>query len=743
MLEQNSSQYVAHVSEDGVRYESVLTHLKEVACLAEDFAKPFGASGWAYAVGLAHDIGKYSQEFQNRILKNGPRVDHSTAGALLLNDELRLTLLAYCAAGHHGGLPDAGSQVGDGGTLFGRLKKARAGNIPDCSAYKDEVELTLPDPPALLFDPSLADKREEQPYALQFLTRMVFSCLVDADFLCTERFVSGSSRETLAYDDLQMLSDRLETLLEGFRPPVTRLDTLRCEVSDDCLRAAHGSKGLYSLTAPTGSGKTYALLRFALQHACLQGMSRVICAEPYTSIIEQNAQVYRDVLGDENVLEHHSGFDFDSSELADGGLGERLRLAAENWDVPVIVTTNVQLFESLYSNKTSRCRKLHNIANSVIVLDEAQMIPTKFLIPCVKALAELVKHYGCTVLLSSATQPALEGFFEGEGLGCTEIVADAGSLFAELERVTYRSLGPVSDDDLAGLLSTHRQALCIVNSRKQARALFDAVRARACDSTTVFHLTTLMYPDHRARALATIRERVAGGDPCIVVATSLVEAGVDLDFPVVYRSVAGIDSMVQAAGRCNREGKRPREESFVYLFVNADDYAFPRETKQRAAVSSVALPGIDAKGGDVSKVDSLATIERFFTMLYEVKGNKNLDGRGIVERLSDCGEGFRFDFAQIARDFQLIEDGSLPVVIPAEDIAEEVHLLGFGVVTRTAMRKVSRHAVSLYMHDIESLRDEGAISELTEGLYILDDASRYNEMTGLDLGAKSGEAFFW
>ncbi|MDO4849840.1 MAG: CRISPR-associated helicase Cas3' [Coriobacteriia bacterium] len=742
-MAQETLPFYAHISDDGQRREFVLDHLTEVAQMAALFATSFGASGWARTAGLAHDIGKYSYEFQNRILHDGPKVDHSAAGALLLDEVLCLRPLAYCVAGHHGGLPDAGSPVDDGVTFLGRLRKARSGAIPDYGAYKNELKFVAPEPPSLFTDLSLGGNRREQSYALQFLTRMVFSCLVDADFLCTERFMSDGAREALAYDSLQTLRDRLEAFLKGFRPPTTRLDVLRCEVSDGCLRSAQGARGLYSLTAPTGSGKTYALLRFALQHACLQGMSRVICAEPYTSIIEQNAQVYRDVLGDENVLEHHSGFDFDSSELTDGGLGERLRLAAENWDAPIIVTTNVQLFESLYSNKTSRCRKLHNIANSVIVLDEAQMIPTKYLIPCVKALAELVKHYGCTVLLSSATQPALEGFFEGEGLDCTEIVADAGSLFAELERVTYRSLGPVSDDDLAGLLSEHHQALCIVNSRKQARALFDAVRDRVRDPTTVFHLTTLMYPEHRVSTLATIRRRVAGGDPCIVVATSLVEAGVDLDFPVVYRSVAGIDSMVQAAGRCNREGKRPREESFVYLFSNADNYALPRETKQRAAVSGVALPGIDVKGGDVSKADSLTTIERFFIMLYEVKGNKNLDGRGIVERLSDCGEGLRFDFAQIAHDFQLIEDGSLPIVIPTEDIGEEIHLLELGIVTRTAIRKVSRHAVNLYMHDIEALRDEGAISELVEGLYILDDVSRYSEATGLDLGAKSGEAFFW
>ena len=737
------SEFVAHVSEDGKRHESVHDHLVEVAEMAAVFAEPFGASGWAYSAGLVHDIGKYSQRFQDRILREGPKVDHSTAGAFIMDVELHLRPLAYCVAGHHGGLPDAGSRLDDGATLFGRLEKARKGDIPDFGAHKDELSLEVPMLPTVLNDKALAGKPAEQSYVLQFLTRMEFSCLVDADFLCTERFMQGEARESLRYDNLETLRDRLERRLDSFGPAKARLGELRCAVSDDCLKAAQGPKGLYSLTAPTGSGKTLALLRFALQHACLHGMSRVVCAEPYTSIIEQNAQVYRDALGGENVLEHHSGFDFDSDELSGGHLGERLRLAAENWDAPVIVTTNVQLFESLYSNKTSRCRKLHNIANSVIVLDEAQMIPADFLIPCVKALVELVKHYGCTVLLSSATQPALERFFEEEGLGCAEIISDTEELFSELRRVTYRSLGSVSDEELADRLAGDCQALCIVNSRKQARALYEAVGDRVADVSAVYHLTTLMYPEHRARVLAEIRERVRDGKPCIVVATSLVEAGVDLDFPVVYRAVAGVDSMIQAAGRCNREGKRPAEESIVYLFESAESYSLPREVCQRAEVSRLALPELGDEGGDVPEMGALETVESFFNLLYSAKGKEELDRRGIVKSLSNCGKSFAFDFATVARDFSLIEDGSFPVTIPTEDITDDIAQLEQGIAYRSQMRRISRRSVSLYKHDIEAMRSEGAIHEVLEGLYLLDDESRYNKATGLDIAANAGEAFFW
>ena len=734
-------QYVAHVSDDE-RYESVATHLNEVASMAASFAEPFGAAGWAYITGLTHDIGKYSAEFQERVLHDGPRVDHSTAGAAVLYDDPRLRPLAYCVAGHHGGLPDAGSQVDDSGTLLGRLNKAKSGHLPDYQVYREEIGIEVPAPPALLVD-STCRSESEQSYSLQFLIRMIFSCLVDADFLCTESFMNGSTRESLHYDELSVLRDRLEVLLEGFRSPKTKLDSLRCNVSDDCRSAAQGPKGIYSLTAPTGSGKTYSLLRFALQHACVHGMSHVICAVPYTSIIEQNAQVYRSVLGDENVLEHHSGFDFDEGEFSKSRLNERLRLAAENWDAPVIVTTNVQLFESLYSNKTSRCRKLHNIANSVIVLDEAQMIPTGFLIPCVKALSELVKHYGCTVLLSSATQPALERFFKTEGLECTEIISDAGTLFSELQRVSYRSLGSVADEDLAAHLARNHQALCIVNNRKRARVLYDAVCATSKDSSDVFYLTTLMCPKHRGRVLAEIRRRLECKEPCILVATSLVEAGVDLDFPTVYRETAGIDSMVQAAGRCNREGKRPVNESFVYLFKSADGYKPPYEVCQRASVSELVIPGLGVADGDVSQVYALLAIERFFNLLYDVKGDTSLDCRDVVKKLSNCGPSFLFDFASVSRGFNLIDDTASTVVIPAADIAEEIHQLEQGIAYRSQMRRISQFSIGLYPQDIKRLKSEGAIHELADGLYLLDDECRYNEKTGFNIAVESGEAFFW
>lgn len=730
---------IAHVSEDGSRRELVCDHLHEVAEMASHFAKPFGAESWAYAAGLAHDIGKYSAEFQKRILDGGPKVDHSTAGATVLWETH--PLLAYCVAGHHSGLPNGGTSVDDGVTMRGRLQKAKKGRIPAFERYTDEIRI---DPPAAPRLSVLPRGKSDQAFCLAFLTRMVFSCLVDADFLCTERFMAESDREALRYQPLNVLRDALEERLSRFYPPTTKLNRLRCGVLDDCLEAAKNGRAVYSLTAPTGSGKTYALMRFALQHACVNDMSRVICVEPYTSIIEQNAQVYRDVFGDENVLEHHANFDFDASELSADARGERLRLASENWDAPVVVTTTVQLFESLYANRTSRCRKLHNIANSVVVLDEAQMIPLPFLIPCVKALAELVRNYGCTVLLCSATQPALDRFFEAEGMAVSEIVSDTRSLFTGLQRVTYRSLGAVDNEALARRLANHEQALCIVNSRKQARDLYSLVCEHAKEPDSVFHLTTRMYPEHRRQTLARICELVSGGQPCVVVATSLVEAGVDLDFPVVYRAVTGVDSMVQAAGRCNRENRRTADESIVYLFENASDYKCPAEVRQRSSVARMVLPGLEGEGGDVSGADSLETVAKFFSYLFYVKGDGELDRDRIVPALSGWNvKSASIAFAEVAEKFKLIDDAAHPVIVPVDAVSEEVRRLELGVAARADMRRLARYTVSLYIQDISSLENAGVIHAVAENMYMLDDLDRYAADAGLDVSVEGGQGLFW
>ena len=737
-------KYVAHISEDGERVESVETHLRQVAQLASSFAEDFGAASWAYAAGLAHDIGKFSPAFQRRILHDGPKVDHSTAGAAELS-KYAAGMLSYCVAGHHGGLPNGGTILDDGGTLLGRLNAAERNAIPDYSSYRSEIALSCPDAPRFSVIPS---DNESGAFSTSFMTRMVFSCLVDADFLCTEAFMNNAGRQGVEGDSLEVLRDRMEERLQSFYPPRTWVNEIRCSLLDDCLAASSQQPGVFSLTAPTGSGKTWGLLRFALNHACSQPkpMRRVICAIPYTSIIEQNAQEYRKVLGAENVLEHHSSFDYGESDDPKN-LGYRLRLAAENWDAPVVVTTNVQLFESLYASKTSRCRKLHNIANSVILLDEAQMIPVKYLKPCVKALSELVNNYGCSVVLCTATQPCLDGFFAGEGHEVQEIAANPAALAKTLSRVRYQSDGAVADDSLAQSLLGQHQALCIVNSRKQARALYDMLAERNEDG--VFHLTTMMHPLHRQEKIAEIKALLDADQRCIVVATCLVEAGVDFDFPVVYRAVSGVDSLVQAGGRCNREGKREKDDSIVHVFTPADDYVVPAEVEQRAAVAQSIMPSLLSVSDGYLEVED--AVSAYFNRLYKAKGERELDAKNVVPRMSqldprraprDGSPICIFPFSDVGNDFKLIEEGSFPLVIPCEENEGAIERARSGLLTRGDQRLLSRYTVSIYLNDLKALDEAGAIESLSASTYVLLDRRSYRNDVGLDIAREGGDALF-
>lgn len=750
---------VAHVSEDG-RRESVAAHLREVADMAGRFADETGLPGlgaYARAAGAYHDLGKYSNAFQERILRNGPRVDHSTAGAYELFSKEGVWWLSYCVSGHHGGLPDGGVRGDIEGTLVGRLNKMEGGHLPSYEAWHSDLSLeellrvNTTGAIGLSADvPTDVDPSEFQCFSLSFMIRMVFSCLVDADFLCTERFMTGSGRSCSTEASMGALLNRLEERLKDFYPPRNELDKLRCEVLDDCGERAKDVPGIFTLTVPTGGGKTLSVARFALGHAVEHGMRRVIVAEPYTSIIEQNAQVYRETLGQDRVLEHHSNHEFGDD---DDPQARTMRLASENWDVPMVVTTNVQLFESLFASSTSRARKLHNIARSVIVLDEAQMLPIKYLAPCIRALVELVRNYGCSVVLCTATQPSLNRHFEEWGLPVREIVRDEKALSQALRRVAYQDVGRITDAELAAKLSEHCQVLCIVNSRKHARNLYRDV-AGLCGDGSTFHLTTLMYPAHRQCVLAAVRRCLQKGRPCRVVATSLVEAGVDLDFPAVFRALAGLDSIVQAGGRCNREGKNPSSESIVRIFEPLSDegdggaYRIPSEIMN---CIGVVRPLLENDG--VATLDSLETIQAYYDRLYRYRGDRDrnhsaLDEKDIVGRMSkavpqktDRGRALlSYPFAKVGADFKLIESPTCDIVVPSDKVGEEIDALRAGHATRRDMRRLGRHTVHVYEDDLKRLNDVGALTCIEAGLYVLDDRALYDEKLGLNTAASGGNA---
>ena len=604
-------KYLGHKSDDGLeREQSLLEHLQGTSKLCEKFAADFNLAYLGRLLGLYHDIGKYSAGFQKRIKENGPKVDHSTAGAQALGKYF--PPLAFCIAGHHSGLMNLGTRGDeDNGTLVARMRKQLIEKL-DYHAFKEEL-------PELQIDkkkfPVLKDT-----FQAMFLTRMLFSCLVDADFLDTECFMQPDMPERGDFDSLEHLYNSYFAYVDNkFNQPLSKnisenkrkIFVKRTEIRDECIKVARGEEGLYTLTVPTGGGKTIASLGFALEHAMThKNKKRIIYVIPYTSIIEQTADIFRDVVGDKNVIEHHINVDYNDENAEKNNWSdtdsEKKKLATENWDAPIIVTTNVQFFESLYAKKTSRCRKLHNIANSIVIFDEAQMLPNDFLKPCIRVIQELVNNYHVTAVLCTATQPSLNKFFEQ--LLLQEICRDVDGLYDFFRRVTYKNIDFTDNDTLIAEINKQEQVLCIVNSKKAAQKVFDGLQGEGC-----YHLSTFMYPQHRRRVLNEVRCRLKKGLPCKLVATSLVEAGVDVDFPIVYRELAGLDSIIQAAGRCNRENSHKAAESIVYIFTIKDtNMKMPAFVKLPMEVTKMILQ----KYADIS---STAAIKEYFDRLHEYK----------------------------------------------------------------------------------------------------------------------------
>ncbi len=715
---EQEQNYLAHRDED--REQTLKEHLTGTARLAGKFAEEFGKGEWGRCCGMLHDIGKYSAAFQQRIRgKSSRMVDHSSAGAqVCLEKGGRYGFMSYCIAGHHAGLPDYGSKADTGSspTLWGRRKK----EVEDYHAFEKEIEI-----PEISSDPVDINKSENPDFSLSVFIRMLYSCLVDADFLDTESFMRNFQTGREPGEPLEALLERMETHIADWmkNPDTDTINGRRTEILRNCLEYGKKERGLYRLTVPTGGGKTIASLAFALRHAVAIHMKRIIYVIPYTSIIEQNAEVFRKILGEENVLEHHSNVDYKTSEEL-----SPMQLASENWDKPVIVTTNVQFFESLFANKSSRCRKLHNIANSVVIFDEAQMLPNDYLKPCIAMMEELIRNYRVSIVLCTATQPALAGFF-GSGIRATELCPRMEEQFRFFERVTYQNIGTITEEDLAERLKQENQVLCIVNSRRRAQILYQKLRGKG-----VFHLSTTMYPKHRGRVLKQIRARLKDKKKCIVISTSLVEAGVDLDFQAVYRQLAGVDSIIQAAGRCNREGLRSPAESRVFIF-QFDEPEYVPDQRQQIDVTKLLL----AEGENIT---SLQGIEKYFQMLYHFRGD-SLDKKNILAEFVNK----RYNFAKVGREFVLIEKNTAMILIPNEmeaaQILQEIRYHGH---TKANMRKAGQYCIQVNERVLENLCGAGMVRQISEEMpdfFELTDQNQYTEEMGLNLEVDSGMAIMY
>lgn len=711
-------EIISHYKDKETRPQSNEEHQCGVAALAASFAEQFDMGPYGTVLGLLHDKGKEQSDFQTYIrkvsgmcpelkVKNHP--NHAYVGALIAKKYYAkvLPLLAYPIMCHHAGLydyPDYDS-------------KLRQQIPPDVDASSCGIDLQLPHFPSL-----------PKPYDFNHIIRMLFSCLVDADFLDTERYMrpdefARRQRKKSLSELKPMLDDYLSRLRAN--APQSSLNTIRDKIQDLCLKSSASSPGFYSLTVPTGGGKTISSLVWAMNHAIRYGKKRIIIAIPYTSIIVQTAQVLRGIFGSENVLEHHSNVSFERRSDMDDEVAESLKLATENWDYPIIVTTNVQLFESMYSNKPSHCRKLHNICQAVLILDEIQTLPTSFLQPILNALKTYQRLFGLSVLFTTASQPKLSDYtnpnnprMKLNGINdITEIIPDGMMLHDKLRRVDiHMENGTTTAEELAKELTKYNRVLCIVNTRKDAQDVF----SRLPDEGLTVHLSRMMCPKHVRDVIQSIKDALKSDQyPVVrVVATQLIEAGVDIDFPVVFRQEAGLDSVLQAAGRCNREGKRSRGNTYVFSFGKPLPHGhLSRTNDARKNMLSRTFDWLSPKA-----------MSEYFNQLYAREDS--FDKAGIGELLDNPKE---LMFKSAADAFQMIDDSAMSVIVNWENAMTLVKELKEEGPTYSIMKKLSQYSVSIYEYDFRILMQGGLIEEPVKGIYIISDHAQYDERVGLSL----------
>ncbi len=747
-----TKEYWAHTENDIQKVPHLLKdHLRCVGELAEKFICEANAelceqAKWA---GFLHDLGKYRIEFQEYLIgqrESSNETHHAVYGAALAFQK-RWISLAFAIAAHHAGLHDKVGLT----TLFQKPEYDAFNRLsPLITKFENELEKI----PENIANASFI----KNSLKLEMATRMIFSCLVDADFLDTEKhYRNGEERKNFELEPDKLLEKLQVARLEKVRKAKennadAKLIEIRNRIFDQCLQKAEMPKGFFSLTVPTGGAKTLAAMAFALKHAKIHRLRRVIVVIPYLSIIEQNAKEYREILGKDYVIENHSAVKIKSEEDEETNLSEKprrnmLEYAAENWDAPIVVTTSVQFIESLFARKPSKCRKLHNIANSVVIFDEVQTLPAKLLEPLFDVWRELKENYGVSFVFSTATQPAFRrnnfnfttGLSENE---LEEITDGTDEIFKQLNRVNYEFKEfqtPKSWLEIATEMKTEKQILCVLNTRRHAFELWNTLFGKLAEHERqgLFHLSSAMCAEHRLEIIEMIKERLKNNLPCRVVSTQLVEAGVDLDFPVLFRAIAPLDSIVQAAGRCNREGKL-EEKGRVVVFTPTENVLPPGIYKTSTEISGSFLH-------DFAEED-LATNHTIFGDYFRRVYQSNDTGKEIqIERES-------LNFREVSRLAKVIDNEGIGVIVrfgKAEKIIKQIRGknsnspdVRFG---RDDLRSLQRFMVNLYPRDFEKLNQKGQLQPLLEGknldLFVVNEGS-YNTQLGVLTNERPTNEFY-
>lgn len=716
--------YYAHSTKEQKKdgWQTLEHHLwmvaKKLACF-------FATEEVAHLIGLLHDAGKYQKSFQKRLEGSPMPVEHTIYGSQVWRELGLPDAGAYCIAGHHAGLPNIGSitDTRHDATLLGRLQR----EMEDCSGFQEEINLPSLNPKVPLWKQAIQGSSPlqcQKEYA--FWIRMMFSCLVDADFLDTEEFY-GKQRVSTSNDSLAQAEVVFSQMLHQLKQETVLAET-RSSLLKQVLSQTEEEASLYLLNMPTGSGKTFVSTAFALKRAILSGKKRIIYVIPYQSITQQVASTLKEILGEDMVLEHHSSFSYESREES-AELEEKWKNASENWDFPIIVTTTVQFFGSIYSNRSSKMRKLHNISDSMLIFDEVHLLPRLFLQPCLEAIQILTQRYGCEALFLSATMPNLSQWmekFQGEPWKQKDLLPDK-TLFPHFETCSFAALHDVSQDYFLEVLSQQKKALVVVNLKKTTRSLYQQITGRK------FHLSTDMTPEHRRETIEQIKIALAQEEKLTVISTSLIEAGVDLDFDSAFRELAGLDNLLQTAGRCNREGKK--ENCVTYSFSFSQEERTQEEFRIRQSLTRRIFEKVE--GGEFSSVSSPEAVDDYYSQYFQQREEDFSihDFGQYITKQSIHPRDVGFRFADYANDFHLIPDDTINVVVFREKSKEKLESLrekfrfskGGGAFYH---RLLGDHTVSLRKHTFQSLQEQGVLSE-TKGVFFLENSHYYSEEMGI------------
>ncbi|MFX3629260.1 MAG: CRISPR-associated helicase Cas3' [Ectobacillus sp.] len=715
--------YIAHSSPDGKKQpQSLEHHTNGVFERSVVYSCSFDPYGITPIAALAHDLGKMTKEFQAYIQSDNPKkgsVKHALGGTLVLNTvaDIRAQLAGMIVAGHHAGLPDARNLYNE------KVPNAESylRNLPHITnKEKQKIQGVLQGYTPL---PNL----DNEPAYVDLLVKMCFSALVDADFLDTEEYMDENRSKKRHHDcslTVEDLSEKLQQHMNQLMKQAKEspLNNRRAAIYQACIEEGASSIPFRSLNVPTGLGKTLSAMGYALEHAKQFNKKRVIVAIPFTSIIDQNAEVYTNVFGADSVLEHHS----QTQDIADEN--EEMspsRLATENWDRPIIVTTTVQLFESLFSNKTSKCRKLHNIVDSIIILDEFQKLPIGLLKPIFTVLKTLIQKFNVTVVVSSATPLS---FDKRELLGNidapVEICSFNHQLFEEMKRVEYTFLEEtLTVEILVNSMSESGQVLCIVNTKKDALKIYEKMKDSCKSWDKIYHLSTSMCPHHRKKVIAAIRADLEEEKSIAVVSTQLIEAGVDFDFPVVYRAMAPIDSIVQAAGRCNREGKLAKGD--VYIF-ELEEGGMPPGIYTAGTEQARAILQEDG----ANSLHYLPAYNKYFRSLYSLQGEHALDELEITKLAP-------FTYAEVNKRFKMIDQDTISVLCryyadeeasrKIEKLIEEAKYAPY--LSKNWYRTAQTFSIGLYKNSSFLKENQQLLKPIADGWYVWE--GRYNDTTGI------------